>query len=93
MHLADSGIGFIMSLSLKQALLLSSAPSLLLLSAFGHPAAAQDSASELPSITVTAPSPIVRHAKRPRRAASTHAARPTPTRDDTPSEQPRIVVN
>ena len=45
----DSGTGFIMSLYLKQALLLSSAPPLILLSAFVHPASAQDSASELPS--------------------------------------------
>lgn len=82
-----------MSLSLKQALLLSSAPSLLLLSAFSHSASAQDSTSELPSITVTAPSPIAHHAKRPRRTASTHTARATPAREETPSEQPRIVVN
>ena len=80
-----------MSLSLKQALLLSSAP--LLLGTFNHAASAQDNTSELPSITVTAPSPILRHTKRPRRAASTHAARPTPARDGTPSEQPRIVIN
>jgi len=79
--------------SLKQGLLLSSAISGLLLGPLGT-ARAQDNSGELPSITVTAPSPIVRHTARPRRAAPTRATRTTPSPEEpAPSEQPRIVIN
>ncbi|MCO5130755.1 MAG: TonB-dependent receptor [Xanthobacteraceae bacterium] len=75
-----------MSPSLKQVLLLSVALSPLPSSL----AFAQDDASELPGITVTAPSPIARHRARPRHATPAHAAA---ARAATPGERPRIVVN
>ncbi len=80
-----------MSLSLKQALLLSSVSPLLLTGALSHPASAQDAETELPSITVTAPSPIVRH--HGPHIAPARAARRAPARATTPDERPRVVVN
>ncbi|MCC8455741.1 hypothetical protein LMJ43_36355, partial [Streptomyces rochei] len=70
-----------MSFQLRRAQRLGGA-SLLLLGAAATPALAQDkpAATELPAVTVTAPSPIVRRAIVPSRTAS-RATRPAPARN------------
>jgi len=83
-----------MSFSLKRALLLSSSASIVL-AVFNGIASAQDATTTLPGITVTAPSPIVRHDTH--RRASSVAPRTTRVvhrRNETPPpQQPRVVIN
>lgn len=68
-----------MTLKKKRAFHIGSA-SWLLLSAMGHGAMAEDKPTQLPDVTVTAPSPIQRHRTTPTRTP-THVVRAAPSRN------------